>query len=574
MSKRMRFLLILILMGLAVTFLIPTLKWYFVVSEQDKALASGSRLQIKLYAEKQARETLDKIVGLPVTDPLPAEYLFLNEKAKERYKIENKPVPKSLVVKDMLASYPGKEEMLKDLEDHYRASILALKDLKDRTMQLGLDLRGGIRALIRADMATLEKTSGKALNAAEKEDAMRRALEILNNRIDQFGVSEPQIRRQGESMIVVELPGDADPERMRRVIQGKGLLAFQIVDDEALVKFREYQQQNPGQILDAEGRVIQPEILPKGTVLRGVYQKDAYGLDQLKGFTVLKEEIGLSGTFIRDARVSGDPITGQPVVNFILTGEGGDIFYKLTSNNVNKSLAVVLDDKVKAQARIVEPIRDQVRVTGFNREEASDLALILRTGALPVPLEIINQEAVGASLGEDSIRQGIKASLYASLAVILFMLLYYKGSGLVADLALTLNIFFMVAILAMFNFTLTLASIAGVVLTVGMAVDANVIIYERMKEEYRLGKSTKAVLKAGFAKAFWAIADSNITTFIAALVLSQLGKGPVQGFAVTLAIGVVTSMFTALFVSRLVFDFSVEVLKVSKLSISWRRLTA
>jgi preprotein translocase subunit SecD len=270
--------------------------------------------------------------------------------------------------------------------------------------------------------------------------------------------------------------------------------------------------------------------------------------------------------------VSSDPITGKAVVNFFLTGEGGDIFYKFTSENVNKALAVVLGDKVKAQARISEAIRDAVRVTGFSREEANDLALVLRTGALPVPLEIINQEAVGASLGEDAISKGSRAILYGLALVLLFMLVYYTGAGLVADLALILNMFFLVSVLSVFGFTLTLPSFAGIILTVGMAVDANVIIFERIKEEYRTGKSARAAVKAGFSKAFWTVLDANITTFIAALALSQLGKGTVQGFAVTLAIGIVSSMFTALFVSRLVFDFALDVLKINKLSISWRRV--
>jgi preprotein translocase subunit SecD len=372
----------------------------------------------------------------------------------------------------------------------------------------------------------------------------------------------------------VELPGDADRERMNRFIQGKGILSFHIVDDQALAAFSEWQARNPGQVLGPEGQILQPPILPAGTELRGVYIRDEYGLDQLRGFTVIQEQVGLSGNYIRDARVSSDPITGRPVVNFFLTSEGGDIFYKLTSDNVGNTMAVVLGDKVKAQARIAEPIRDAVRVTGFDAEEASDLALVLRTGALPVPLEVINQQAVGASLGEDAIRLGLRAITIGFALVVIFMLIYYKAAGLIADLALILNLYFIVSILSVFGFTLTLPSLAGVILTVGMAVDANVIVFERIKEEYRVGKSPKAAVKAGFAKAFWAIADSNITTFIAALALSQLGKGPIQGFAVTLAVGIVSSMFTALFVSRMIFDFSTDVLKVRRLSITWRRVTA
>jgi preprotein translocase subunit SecD len=209
-------------------------------------------------------------------------------------------------------------------------------------------------------------------------------------------------------------------------------------------------------------------------------------------------------------------------------------------------------------------------MTGFDRQEANNLALVLRTAAMPVDLRVNSQQAVGASLGEDSVREGLRAITLGFILVIVFMILYYVGAGFVADLALILNLVFIVAILSAFNLTLTLTSIAGIILTVGMAVDANVIIFERIKEEYRLGKTPEASVRAGFKKAFWTIMDANITTFIAALVLSQLGSGPVQGFANTLAVGIVSSMFTALFVSRLVFDFTVEHVRVKKLSLGWR----
>ena len=234
-------------------------------------------------------------------------------------------------------------------------------------------------------------------------------------------------------------------------------------------------------------------------------------------------------------------------------------------------MAIVLDDRVKAGAVIQEPIPSgQVRMTGFDRQEASDLALVLRTAALPVELSIDNQQAVGASLGEDSIRQGLKAITLGFILVVAFMIVYYKGAGFIADIALLMNLFLMVAVLSAFNLTLTMTSIAGLILTVGMAVDANVIIFERIKEEYRLGKTAEASVNAGFKKAFWTIMDANVTTFIAAIFLSQLGTGPIQGFAYTLAVGIVCSMFTALFVSRLLFDFSLGLSAGKRLSISWR----
>ncbi len=575
MSKRFRLLLILALLGIGFAFLYPSLQWYFLLPPEVKQLATGSRPQIKVYAERKAREVAAELQASPVSDPLPAQYQFLIRQARLRYEADGLPIPGSWTLEQLFRGFAGRQELLTALENHYRDEILAAKDVRDRSMQLGLDLRGGMRVLLRAKTEDLEQTSGKALTAAERADAVKRALEVLTNRIDQFGVTDPQIRKQGEDMILVELPGEADRDRVSRFIQGRGVLNFFIVDDEGLAWFRQYQQGHPGENFeDADGNIIQPAGLPAGTILRGVFIKDSYGMDQLRGYTVLKAQAGLSGNYIRDARVTPDPITGRPNVIFVLTGEGGEIFYKLTSDNVDKTLAVVLGDKVKAQARIAEPIRESVRVTGFDQQEASDLALVLRTGALPVPLEVVNFQAVGATLGEDAIRTGLQAAAIGFAAVFLFMLLYYAGAGINAVLALLLNAYFMFAILSAFNFTLTLAAITGMVLTIGMAVDANVLIFERMKEEHRLGKSPKAIVKAGFAKAFWAIADSNITTFIAAIVLSQLGKGPIQGFAVTLAVGVVTSMFTALFVSRLIYDFNTDVLHIRRLSLSMRRLPA
>ena len=282
--------------------------------------------------------------------------------------------------------------------------------------------------------------------------------------------------------------------------------------------------------------------------------------------------MGLNGAEIRSAQVARDPVTGQPTVIFNSHPPGGETFYKLTSANVGNVLAVALDNKVKAQATIQEPIRDQVSVSGFKAEEAADLALTLRTGSLPVPLEIISQQQIGASLGQDAIGQGLKASALGLTLVFAFMLAYYRRAGLNAILANILNLYLIVSILSVFGFTLTLAAIAGLVLNVGMAVDASVLIFERMKEEMRLGKTTQAVVKSGFERAFLAIADSNITTIIAALVLTQLAKGSIQGFAVTLAVGNVATLFSAVFVSRLIFDFNVEVLKVKKIWVTWSRI--
>ncbi len=575
MKKRYRLLLTIVLMAVAFYFLWPSLKWYFLTPQADKEIAESSRTQIKVYAQDKAGEVIKELVAANSDDPLPAKYEFLIAKAGARYTEAKTAVPPAWRIRDVLAAYSGRLDLSSDIENHFRDEMFALKDLKNQTLQLGLDLRGGMYIVLRADFPSLEGTMGKTLSEKEKEDKMTGALEALRSRIDQFGLTEPSIRRQGTDQIVVEIPGTQDPERVRSFIMGKGLLTFQIADTDALQKVREYESKAGTLLLDAAGNVKDPkvlEVIPKGDVLRGVFQKDPYGLDELKGYTVLHGEIGLSGAEVRDAQVARDPITGQPTVNFILSAEGGEIFYKLTSANVKKVLAVALDNKVKAQATISEPIRDQVRVTGFKEEEARDLALVLRTGSLPVPLEILSQQAIGASLGEDAIKEGVQASMLGLGLVFLFMLAYYRRAGLNAIIAQILNLYFIVAILSVFNFTLTLSAIAGLVLNVGMAVDASVLIFERIKEEMILGKSNQAVVKAGFERAFWAIADSNITTIIAALVLSQLAKGSIQGFAVTLTIGNIATLFSAVFVSRLIFDFNVEVLKVKRIRVTWRKI--
>lgn len=575
MSKRLRFIIILVLLGIGISFIYPTYQWYFRIPEDKKLLAGSSREQIREYTQAKARKDLDALKEAAAKDPngeVPEAYDFLIEKAKANYKITKQPYPEKWTLSAVLGAFRNEREVFTELENHYRKEIMDLKDLRDRSLQLGLDLSGGMSVVLQADMESLERRLGHSPTPEERQDAMNRAMEIITNRIDQFGVTEPQIRKGSDgTTITIEIPGDADPERVRAFLMGKGSLNFHIVDEEATAKLIEYQQQNPG--YNPDDPKYKVDFVPPGSVIRGYYTKDQYGIDQLERYIVVLEDIqenGLDGSHIQSAQVARDPVTNQPTVNFVLDKEGGEKFYKLTDRYKGKSLAIVMDNKVKAYARIQEAIRESVRITGFNQEEAQNIALVLRTAALPVDLEIINLQAVGASLGADAIQQGLQAMVWGFLLVVLFMALYYKGSGLIADFALLLNIFFMIAVLSVFNFTLTLTSIAGIVLTVGMAVDANVIIYERIKEEYRLGKSPKASIEAGFAKAFWTIMDSNITTLIASLFLSQLGKGPIQGFGVTLSIGIITSMFTALFVSRLIFDFLTDTVGFKKLSISWR----
>jgi preprotein translocase subunit SecD len=465
--------------------------------------------------------------------------------------------------------YDSQNEAQSAIETFYRTKYQSLKKLQQNAVQLGLDLSGGMSIVLQGDMAAYGKKLGHTPSADEIDTAMKQALEVLNGRIDKFGLTEPVIRRQGSDQIYIEIPGAADPEKINSIIMGKGSLAFHMVDSDAASTFNSYLAAHPADTFNKDGSLKDPGIIPAADEVLGTYDTDAYGLDERTGYTVVKKVVGLDGNYIQSAQVETDNITGKPNVTFKLSKEGGEIFYKLTSANVGKPLAIVLDNKVKAQANIQEAIRDQVQLTGFGTEEANNIAVVLRSAALPVELTVLNQQSIGASMGQDTIRQGLYALLGGLLAVFVFMLAYYKVAGINAVIAQILNMYLMFSILSAFNFTLSLSSIAGFILTIGMAVDANVIIFERMKEEIRLGKSRRAVVEAGFDKAFWAIMDSNITTFIAALFLSQLGSGTIQGFAVSLAVGVVSSVFTALFVSHLIFDFGTDVLHSRTLGVSW-----
>jgi preprotein translocase subunit SecD len=424
-----------------------------------------------------------------------------------------------------------------------------------------------VSVVLEPDFTALEEASTEVLSAEDKSAALEAALEVINNRIDTFGVTEPQIRRQQDDSILIDIPGEADPERVNSFLMGRGSLGFYIVDDAGTEAVRNYMASG-GKIVDR--RPVEDGILDEGLMALGYYTKDSYGIDQFKGWIVVPETPGLDGSHIREANPGTDSNTLQPIVTFRLDPEGATIFQRLTSENTQKYMAVVLDNKVKANALITETIPGgSVRVTGFNYQEANDLAVVLRTGSLPVQLNVRTLQSVGASLGADTIQMGLRAILIGIALVFVFMAIWYKGAGLIADIALALNLFLLTALLSSFNFTLTMTSIAGLILTVGMSVDANVIIFERIKEELRLGKGRAAAVETGFKKAFWTIMDAQITTLIAALFLSQLGKGPVQGFAVTLAWGIGCSLFTALFVARLLFDLGTEGLKRQKISIAW-----
>jgi len=580
MTKRFRLFIIVLLLAVSGWFLYPTASWYLWTTPEQKTLASSSLVQIRDYAQKQAKAKLEELKTLLAKDPkagLPADLAFLTPLAQRNYETAKMTVPATWSVGDIFKAYTTEADFLYGLEEHYRNAVTTLKSEKGKILQLGLDLSGGMSVTIKADLDALEKKKGSALTKADRDDAVARAIEVLKSRIDTFGVSEPVIKRQpGGDQIFVELPGDVDPERVNTFLRGKGSLSLSIVDDQATSAAQGWIAANPAAVNEKHEVTGMPaDVLGAGLELRAYFKKDRFGIDQFVTYLAIKNEdkFVLDGVHITAATVERDPVSSQPLVTFALDSAGADHFFKMTQENLHKSMAVVLDGNVRAYAQISSVIPGgRVQVSGFNQKDANDLKTTLKTGAMPVNLIVMSYTNIGATLGQDAINAGVNSILWGLILVVGFMFLYYKGTGINATVALLINMFFVVAVLGVFNMTLTLTGIAGLVLTVGLTVDANVIVFERIKEEYWAGKSPASAIDIGFKRAFWTIMDSHVTALIAALFLSLLSKGAVQGFAVTLAVGLVSSLFTSLFVSRLIFDFETDVLKSKKISIAWRKI--
>jgi preprotein translocase subunit SecD len=395
---------------------------------------------------------------------------------------------------------------------------------------------------------TLSKDEMKSL----RDYAVDQSLETIRNRIDQFGVSEPIIQRQGQEDILIQLPGIQDPERAKEIIGKTALLEFKLVDDNANVE-------------DA----IRNGPPPGRQVLYGRPGKGESGIGAEKTAYVVESRTLMTGEYITDARVRPGAQLQGPYVELILNPSGARLFEQITAANVKRRLAIVLDNRVYSAPVIQERIAGgRASITGsFTIEEARDLAIILRAGALPAPVEIAEERTVGPSLGEDSIHQGVTSFIVGGTLVIVFMITYYKGAGLLAIVAVIFNIVFMMAILAGFQAVLTLPGIAGIVLTIGMAVDANVLINERIREELRAGRAVRSAIEAGYQHALPAILDSNITTFLSGVILFQFGTGPIKGFAVTLCVGIITTVLTAVYLTRIYYDQRIGARKLQHISI-------
>jgi preprotein translocase subunit SecD len=391
-----------------------------------------------------------------------------------------------------------------------------------------------------------DQTAGRfrlVLSAREvsrlRDLAVRQGVETIRNRVDQFGVAEPTITRQGEDRILIQLPGVQDPERAKALIGKTALLEFKLLDERTSVE-----DALAGRLPDTSQVLYQRRV-----------DKDTKTERRIP-YVVQKRTL-LTGAELNRAEVQADPnATGSWQVSIEFNNTGARIFGEVTEQNVGKHLAIILDGNVYSAPRINERIPGgRAVITGqFTVEDARDLAIVLRAGALPAPVTILEERTVGPSLGADSIRKGLISIAVSAAVVFVFMLVYYRLSGLIADVALGLNLLILLACMAAFGATLTLPGIAGIALTIGMAVDTNVLIFERIREELRVGKSVRAAIDSGFSRAFVTIIDTHVTVLVTAAILYNFGTGPVKGFAVTLFIGLVASLFTAVFFTRLLFD--------------------
>jgi len=520
-----RSILTVVVVAAAGVYLLPSLNpqlWPYKTINLGLDLQGGMHLVLEVEVDRAVENTVDRLAQ---------DLRGVLKKERVRHLGIEKPDARSLTV-----TLPDPENLEKFdslLEKEFRGVKLISRQPQGDATAIGLGLP--------------EEESEHI-----KDMAVRQALETIRNRIDQFGVSEPDIRRQGSNRILVQLPGVQDTERAKSLIGKTALLEFKLVDESNDVNAA------------LEGSV------PRDSEILYSYDIDlATGQKTNRLPYLLKKRTLLTGANLTDARVQIDNQFNEPYVSIDFDRKGGRIFSKITEENVKKRLAIVLDNRVYSAPVIQEKISGgRARITGnFTTEEANDLAIALRAGALPAPVKILEERTVGPSLGHDSIRKGLISMIIGGALVIVFMIIYYRTSGLIADLALALNILLIAAGLAGFQATLTLPGIAGIILTIGMAVDANVLIFERIREELALGKTPRSAVEAGYDRATLTILDANVTTLIAALVLFQFGTGPVKGFAVTLSMGVISSLFTALILTRLIFDYLLINRRMKRLSI-------
>ncbi|MBI3756003.1 MAG: protein translocase subunit SecD [Deltaproteobacteria bacterium] len=458
------------------------------------------------------------------------------------------------------------QRMSKGMEALFKEKKIAVSEIKAQGAKIlisypGADAKTAVEKAVGDHYAIFKKVPEKenaiayALTDSEakriKEWSTSQAIETIRNRIDKFGVAEPHIHAQGKDEIVVQLPGLKDPDRAIALIGKTAVLEFKLLDESGDVK-----KAIDGQIPDGDELLYERRVDKEtGSVRQTPY--------------LIKKEAVLTGDLLTDARVSIDSQFNEPYVSLTFDSEGARIFENVTGQNVNKRMAIILDGNVYSAPVIREKISGgRAQISGsFTHETATDLAIVLRAGALPAPVNIIQNVTVGPSLGEDSIKAGIKAAMIGGILVLGFMLFYYRLSGLIADFAMIINIIMLLGAMAWLNATLTLPGIAGIILTIGMGVDSNVLIFERIKEELKTGRTIRSAIDAGYDRAWWTIIDSHVTTLITAAVLFQFGSGPIKGFAVSLSIGILINLFTALVGTKVVYDMITQRKRLERLSI-------
>ena len=406
--------------------------------------------------------------------------------------------------------------------------------------RVGQDFLGGFEQSRTADGALNFRMTGAAIDQLRR-DTVAQAVETIDNRVNALGVTEPVIVPQGADRIAIQLPGVDDPARVKDIIRTTAQLQFRIVEG------------SPGPDEQTVLNALSPALRSEVDVLQGT-REDELGRAVGIQYYPVRKAVPVSGRDLKNARVQKGQL-GQSVIGFTLTPEGAPKFGELTGSNIKRQLAIVLDNRVVSAPVINSRIDGEGIIEGtFTPQQAADLALVLRSGSLPASMTTLEERTVGPSLGRDSIRQGVMATIIGFAALVVVIIAYYKGAGVNAILALLLNLLILLGMMAFFGAALTLPGIAGILLTLGMAVDTNVLVFERIREELRDGRTVRASIENGFTRAFGTVIDTHLTTIIAALFLFQFGTGPIKGFAVTLLIGLVASVFTAFFVSRMIFD--------------------
>jgi preprotein translocase subunit SecD len=621
---RFKIFLVLAIIGLGIYFLYPTIQDYFNSKEIQKVLQERKEIYLKEHPNAKPAE-LDRYLT-QIEDSIRNADPSIKKAREKRIKL-GLDLQGGMYIVLEVNTLKLLEKLAKNPDDNFyeilRATESIVKISEEPVVQVFAQeaKKRGIR--LSRYFGEIRDDDAKIISMLEtqSEDAVKRAQEIIRNRVDQYGVSEPSIHLSGTRRIIVELPGVARKEEARQLLQGTALLEFNLVKDpeftfallekinkvlagkplvDTLTKDTtkaDTMQKSPDQMTKEEFEKEYPlfsvavpntqtqtadlfvrendrtkvemmlnrpevqNIIPKDVKFVWSAKPEFYAEGQgIYRLYCVKATPELTGGVITDARATLDPQNSSPIVTMEMNAEGARDWARITGNNIDKRIAIILDGVVFSAPTVRSKItggRSQIENIG-TLEEAKLLEIVLKAGALPAPVEIIEERVIGPSLGQDSIQKGLTSALLGGLFVIVFMLVWYRTAGGVADFAVILNVFFILAVLAGFGATLTLPGIAGIILTIGMAVDANVLVNERVREELKTGKTIKAAIDAGYSKAFSAIFDGNITTFFTGLILYQFGSGPIQGFALTLMIGIAATLFTQLFVTRLIFDVFVE----------------